>query len=67
MVVGRVHVWFQGFMFIGNCFVVTISSHNIKTTWVRRKQKIVAKVSDYKWVISLQYDIRFRMYFWMIK
>ena len=46
MVVERVHVWFQGFMFIENSFVVTISSHNIRTTWLRRKQRIVAKASD---------------------
>ena len=33
------------FMFRGNCFLVTILSHNITITWVGRKQIMVAKVA----------------------
>ena len=34
------------FMFRETGFLVTTSSHNITTTWVVRKQRIAAKVSD---------------------
>ena len=34
------------FMFRGNCFVVIILSHNIKITWVGRKQRKAAKAED---------------------
>ena len=35
----------KSFMFRGNCFVVTILSHNITTNWVGRKQRMLEKVA----------------------
>ena len=35
------------FMLIRNCFVVNIPSHNIKFTWVGRKQRTATK-AEYK-------------------
>ena len=36
----------KSFMFRGNCFVVTILSHDSTITWVGRKQRIVATATD---------------------
>ena len=33
-------------MLRGNCFVVTILSHNISITWVVRKKIILSKAED---------------------
>ena len=55
------------FMFRGNCFLVTILSHNITITLLVKNQRIVPKAKDSQPVISAQYAIHFRISFCMLK